>query len=122
MAQRSYLCGTSRDIFTPANNAPATGENGIVPRLRRTVLHFPSRERKVHDFRVVARLRDGRCSLLCVASTRAEVVAQARALTREIPAGTVTLELQRWSGGLALGRWQAVRYHRRELHPPRSQR
>jgi hypothetical protein len=102
------------------DNAPATGENGIVPRLRRTVLHFP--ERKVHDFCVVARLRDGRCSLLCVASTRAEVVAQARALTREIPAGTVTLELQRWSGGLALGRWQAVRYHRRELHPPRSQR
>jgi hypothetical protein len=115
MAQRSYLCGTSKDIFTPANNAPATRENGIAPRLR-TVLHFPSRERKVHAFRVVARLRDGRCSLLCLGSTRAEVVARARALTRELPAGTVTLELQLWSGGLVLGRWQSVRCHRSELH------
>ena len=119
MARRSYLCGTSRDIFTPPNNASAKDENGIGPRLR-TVLHFPSPERKVHGFRMVARLRDGRCSLLCVGSTRAEVVARTRALARQLPAGTVMLELQRWSGGSALGHWQSVRYRHRELQLPRS--
>jgi hypothetical protein len=121
MAQRSYLCGTSRDIFTPPNNASAKGENGIALRLR-TVLHFPSREKAIQGFRVVARLRGGRCSLLCVGSTRAEVVARARALARELPAGTVALELQRWSGGMGLGRWQSLRHHHTELDLLRSRR
>jgi hypothetical protein len=64
----------------------------------------------------VARTALGDDALVCLGSTRAEVVAAAWARPRaELPDAAVRLVIECWQGGRLAGRWQEVRPDRGEL-------
>ena len=103
MALRTYLCGTSTDVYYEKPSLPAR-DDADAPRLR-TALHLELGQSLACRFRVIARLADGRTALVCLAATRQEAKSLARG-RKDFPGDTLELRLQEWVGTAAVGSWR----------------
>jgi hypothetical protein len=118
MARFPLRCGTSNDIFTPADpRGPAEPEAARLC----TPLHLGAGS-PAAGFRVVADLAGGGESLVCLGATRAAALAQAPEALRGLEGRAWRLRLQRWVGSARQGRWQNVPCARKELPAVRGQR
>ncbi len=123
MANRTFLCGTSKSIYnapprrrlTPTAPAIRVDRPDRDPVRLRTRLHLGLARPIAHDFRVVAVRADGDSALVCLGATRGEVIASARSRMAGWDREAVSLLLQQWVGGRERGRWQTVPQRRGEL-------
>jgi len=123
MANRTYLCGTSKSIYNapPVRRLTPTAPSRPIDRpdrdpvRLRTRLHLGAARPITHDFRVLAVRADGASALVCLGATRGEVVAGARVRLAGLVRETVSLLLQQWVGGRERGRWRTLPVRRGEL-------
>jgi hypothetical protein len=111
-----------QEVFLMAHLYPVAAPRGRLPRGPAdqrpdrepprlfTRLHMPAIGPLVSRFRVLADLVGGDRALVCVGPSRAEALARARRIGQrgELPAATVDLVLQCWTGGLS-GGWRDMK-------------
>lgn len=118
MSTQPYRCGNSNAVYNQPTSQDRQGDASSV-RLQST-LHFDQHDSR--SFRVLTVLRKGETALLCMGKGRESVLALARSLGRELPAGTEYIRLEKWMGTPSTGWWQAQRCGKGELPSPMHRR
>jgi hypothetical protein len=116
MKTRLIRCGSSQALYQAPYQTLPTAQPvrpDKEPVRLRSPVHVASRRSDILNYRVVARLADGRGALVCLGATPEDAAAKAR--VNAPPESTVQLYLQQWVGGTWSGSWQSIRWRGKEV-------